>query len=326
LRPDAGPDASFRDRTVRLQLFGTLAVLCGGVCVVLGLLHLLLILVGGEESLELDPASLVMSALTYGLIGAILIWAGVGSLRRRRWVRSLMLILGWTWLIAGVLGTLVVVVMLDDLLMLAFADLELPPPAYATTIKVVLVLLTAGTGVALPLAFIWAYREPDVLKTCAAADPVPDWTARCPLPVLGLSFGLAAVAILCLPLAVRPAVPCFGRLVTGWAGGLLLVLGGAVAALLARSTFKLSVAGWWGTTLLLILVGVSVAVTFLRVDAAEYYRALGYPEQQLEVLGRSVVSSRWVTVGGTAALTLLSLVYMAAIRTHFDGDSRGAGA
>jgi hypothetical protein len=58
------------------------------------------------------------------------------------------------------------------------------------------------------------------------------------------------------------------------------------------------------------------------VEAAAYYRALGYPEVQVEWLARSAVSSRPVTVGGTVALTLASLVYMLAIRKHFRNGTR----
>ena len=79
----------FRDRSGRLILFGSLSLLVGAVCVVLALLSLLLPLL--KEMLPapeatVDGRSALLGFLTYGLAGAVLIWTGAGSLRKRRWV------------------------------------------------------------------------------------------------------------------------------------------------------------------------------------------------------------------------------------------------
>ncbi len=110
-------------------------------------------------------------------------------------------------------------------------------------------------------------------------------------------------------------VPVFGYLVTGGAAVLLSVLGAAVCAWLAYSTYKLQPVGWWGTTLAMLLLGASTAAPFLFVEPATFLREMGYPEE-LAAMYRTL--SGPAVVWSTAVFTLLSVAYMVAIRKHFD--------
>ncbi len=314
MRVESVRTSPFRDRTVRLQFFGVLTVLCGTAWILIGLLPLLLPLVGPISAAS-DLPSLLMSVATNALLGGVLIGVGIGSMRRRRWVQPMMLIIAWTWLIGGVLSTALVVPLLDNVLALASGSGASPEPREVLVFKSLFTGVVVTLGILLPALYIWAYRERDVLRTCEIANPAPAWTERCPSTVLGLSVMLGAAAVLCLPLAFKPVVPWFGRLLTGWTGALFLLLGAVGALWLARSTFRLSMAGWWSTTLLMTVLGFSVTVTFLWIEPAAYYRELGFPEEQVELLDHP--SIRRVLVGGTAVLTLVSLGYMAAIRKHF---------
>jgi len=291
--------------------------------ILLGLLHFLLPRLDAATGASLSLSTVWMSALTYLAIGGVLIWAGVGSLRRRRWVRSVMLVIGWTWLLSGVVGTLLAAVLLDDLLEVALLDVETPARAALVVVRVSILGLATLAGVVLPGAFILAYRSPEILRSCVAAGPRPDWTERCPLPVLGLSLGLAAAALFSVPLSVQPVVPFFGRLVTGWPGTALMLLGGVLCAVLARWTHLLAMPAWWGTAGLLVVIAIAVSLTFLRVDPAEYLRAFGYPDAQIDVLSGSVLASRGFIVAGTVVPTLASLVYLVTIRRHFRRGSVG---
>jgi hypothetical protein len=313
------------DRSARLALFGLLAALVGVGFVVLGLLNLALPflteLLPSAGGAVVDLPTLLMGTLVYFAIGGVLIFTGIGSYRKKRWVRPLMLIVAWTWLISGALGLAFVVVVLDDLVLLGTANLERVP--VGTVLVVKLFLLGGATigGIVLPLLFVWAYQDRAVGVTCEIQHPGPTWTDRCPLPVLALSVGLGFAAILALPLALRPVVPLFGFLVTGWAAALLNLAGALVAGLLARSTYRLELGGWWATSALLVVSGASVALTFLRVPPVEYYRRIGYPEEQLKLFEQSSLGQPWLIVWSTVVLTLLSLIYMGAIRRHFDAGS-----
>ena len=322
---------AFRDRSARLAVCGLLTVLLGGAALLFAVVNLAPAFMGrllpGLPAPDTDLRTALMGFLTYVLIGGILIWAGVGSLRNRRWTRPVMLTLAWTWLILGLLSIALVAVLLDDLLHLASSAQPLPPEVVVVVKTVVFGMLAVG-GLLLPALFIVVYRDEQVQLTCARHDPRPAWTERCPSSVLGLSLLLWAAAGLLLPMVLRPAVPLFGVLVTGWGGALLLLLGAALSAWLARQIYRLSSAAWWITTLLLVLAGLSVAVTFQVVEPNEYYRAMGYPDAAARGLPAPGPFWKLATVWSSVALTVGSVIYMVAVRKHFgaaQAAERGPG-
>lgn len=283
--------------------------------ILLGLLQLALAFFPGAETLPVDRLSSLMGFVAYGLLGVAFIWIGGGSVLKRRWAPPLMLILAWTWLLGGLIALLLVPGLVGGVL--AGFDAQGLADGFARVVTFFSVGMAAIFGVLLPALFVAVYSDRNLRMTCQANDPTPDWTARCPVPVLGLSVGLGAFALLTLPLMLRPAVPLFGILVTGWPGASLMLLGAAACGWLARETYRLRRAGWWGTLLLLLLVGLSTLITFQRVEPIELYRELGYPQELIEVLGRSMAFGRAAVSWGTAVLTLLSLAYMATVRKHF---------
>jgi len=319
--PDVGPGGpGSRDRSGRLILFGALAVLLGAACGALALFSLLLPLAG-----ELLPApeaagdarTALLGFLTYGLAGAVLVWAGAGSLRKRRWVRSVMLTVAWTWLFVGLFGLVTALALLDDLPYLARPGAEPWPPEVVVAVQATVLGVCVVGGLLLPVLFLWAYRDEQVQRTCERHDPEPGWADHCPWPVLLLSLELALAALLSAFMALRPVVPLFGALVTGWAGAALLLVGAAALGALALGVYRLSSWAWWATTLLLIAVGVSAAVTCWATDPVLLYRELGYPESAVAEGGSPALFVRAVGVWGSLGFTLLSLVYMAAIRPRF---------
>jgi hypothetical protein len=311
---------AYRDRSGRLAVFGLLTALLGGAALLFALLNLALPVLGrllpGQLGLGSEPRTALMGFLTYGLIGGILIWAGVGSLRKRRWVRPVMLTVAWTWLILGLLSVALAVVLFDDLLRLGSLAEPVPSEVILIVKTVVLGILAVG-GLLLPALLILIYRDEQIRLTCERYDPRPAWTDLCPDSVLALSMLLWVAAALLLPMALQPAVPLFGVLVTGWWGAALLVLGALISAWLARAVYRLSMAAWWITTVVLVLAGLSVAVTFQIVEPGEYYRAIGYPEAASEDLPTPERFWKLATVWSTVALTLVSVIYMIAIRRHF---------
>lgn len=326
-QPANAASISFKDRSRRLALFGVLAWLAGGASILLGLLHLALPALTrrlpGTETMVTDSRSLAMGLLLYVMIGGVLIVAGTGSLRCARWVRPLMLIIGWSWLIAGVMALLMIVSLLEDLIVLATAEAGTLPPAAVTLLQAMVLGGAALVGIVVPLAFIVVYRDRAVARTCEALHPQRDWSDSCPLPVLGLSGGLLLATLLTLPMVLRPVVPVFGRLTTGWPGGLLILAAAAATIVLALGLYRLRHWSWWATTAFLVLVGVSATATFFQVQPVEFYRAMGYPEQQLQRIDRAGPALRWSMVGGSVVLTLLTVVYMARIRRHFGADDAG---
>jgi hypothetical protein len=311
------PPAPSPDRGRRLVAFGALGLAVGAGALLLGLLNLLLPFAGRllPEGTAPPPdwRAAATGALTWALIGAAFLWAGVGSMRCRPWARSVMLTLAWSWLLFGLILLVMSWFLLDGLLLQAgSAGDELPPGALGIARLLMLAVVTAG-GVVLPLLFVWAYSGDDVRRTCEARHPGADWAAHCPPPVLGLSLGLAACAILGLPMALHAAVPLFGRVVTGFPGAALVLAGSAACLWLARETYRLRRAGFWGTVLFVIGIGASTMATFGVTDPADFLVAYGLPPEQALGMQGAGPAILWAT----GLVTVASLAYMAAVWRHF---------
>jgi len=316
--------SAFRDRSTRLVLFGALSVAIGGICGLFGLLYVVLALTSGRllgaETLPVDARSYVMGAMIYFLLGGAFVWVGIGSMRKRRWVRPLMLTLAWTWMLSGASALVLMPGLLDGTLVTSMPGSALDE----TLVRVIkLGLLGAGAlfGVVLPALYVLVYQDRQLRMTCEVYDPECAWTERCPSAVLGLSVGLGACGVIAVPMALRPVVPLFGWLVTGPYGAGLLLIGAGMCFWMARKIYEQLLSAWWVTTLFLTLAGVSTWATLARVEPAAWYQAMGYPEELLESMTlRSTIPS-WLTV----AVTLLTLVYMVGIRKHFRAsqDNRG---
>jgi hypothetical protein len=316
-----GPPQAARDPGRRLTFFGVVAVGLGLGLVGLGLLHPLLPMLSGAlgDQRPIDSQTVWMGLLLYVSLGAAMIWAGVGSIRRRRWVRPIMLFLCGTWLIVGVFVLLLVLWIVDDVLLATGGELVRSSPAVATAARWVALGVTFLGGVLLPIVFILAYRGPEVQAACERHDTRPSWSDRCPSTVLVLSIALLAAGLLSLPMVFRPVVPLFGRLATGRMGLLALIGGIALCIWLAWSTYRLERAGWWATLVFLVLLGVSTVWTFEVVDMTEVYRQLGYPDEQITALARSEPLLLQLTLWGTVALTVAGVAYMLGVRRHFFG-------
>jgi len=296
------------DFAARLTLAGIAAIAVGGLFLLLGLLQLLVALV----TPTFDAASLAAGFALYVLIALVLVGCGIGSIRRRGWVRPVMLLVSGTWMLSGAMATWLALRLGPELALAAGVD---PADPAGKLVRAVMVGAAAGLGLVLPAAFFWVYRDPRVQIACDRHDP--EHAERCPADVLTLSVALGAGALLSLPMLVRPVVPLFGFLVTGWAGRLTLASGMVVCGVLAWWTFRLRVAGWWATLVFLTLLGVSTAWTFARVDPLDLYRQLGYPQEILERLPSIGEATRVASELGAVALTIGGLVWVLRLRRHF---------
>ncbi len=266
-------------------------------------------------TVQVDMRSAGIQAFLFFSAAAALALLGIGSLRFRRWVRPLMLVFAWTWLLTGLAVMAFLFASLDTIV--AASSAEPLPPAIAMFVKTFVVSVMGVGWVLLPAIFVIGYTSKRVAETCAQHHPTPCWTDRCPTPVLGLSLGFAAGAYLAPVGALYGVVPFFGWMLGG-TPALLLHIGGAAACLyLAWSTYRRRRDGWWGSLLLLTLLGISVGLTLLRVGATGMYAAFGYPEAQLEALRGIEPALNRFGLGMTAAMTAGSALYLWVLRKGF---------
>jgi hypothetical protein len=279
--PPVPAAANYRDWHGGLIVFGILLILAGAVCALFTLVAGLTPPptpggpkpVGGRVML---PVFLIYGGLAVGNV-----WLGIGSIRARRWARALTLLAAWAWLLMGVCMLGLMVFVLPQTLGTT-AGQEAVPPAAAMVGVIVAVVMISIFFVLVPLGFILFYQHRNTKLTCEARDPVERWTDACPLPVLALALllALSGATMLLMIVAYNAVVPCFGWLLSGPSGAVLLLMLAGAAAWFARAVYRLEVRGWWGALGLFTLMAVSGVLT----DTEDMYRLAGYGPEILAAL------------------------------------------
>jgi len=273
-----------------------------------------------------DSRAMLPAMLMYGTLAVALVWLGIGSIMARRWARALILIFSWTWLLMGVVslaGMALVVPRIIEVIRSAVpaGQPQMPDPMIQMIIVVQFVAISVLL-VLLPIAWILFYRSPHVRSTCEATDPAPAWTDACPPAVLALSVwtALSAPMVLVGPLAYRSVFPLFGVLVTGLPAALISVVVAALLAYSAWALHRLSPVGWWLLTLGSCLWTLSAATTFSRIDPMEMYRAMGFPEQQLEQMQKFNFMTPSLMVWALVLFAVAFVAYMLSVKKHFRSE------
>lgn len=280
---------AFKDRRAGLIVFGVLEILIGCFCA----LMIPLMFWGQAMQTKMtgtppNHAMMVPGAVFYAIIAVAFVWLGVGSILCRRWARALMLILSWSWLLVGV-----VAVGFNAFLMPRVMETM---PAQMRTAALIGAMIVLGVMfIIIPGAIMLFYRGRNVKATCEARDPVRRWTDACPLPVLAASLclGIGALSMLSIPLGYKSVMPFCGVLISGLPATVILVVWAILWSWLAWALYRLNPMAWWITVVAFVLLGVSNAITFMRVDLMEMYRQMGYPEQQIAQMQKfSVISGK----------------------------------
>jgi len=322
--PGAGPRPEFRDRRKGLAVFGVLSFAVGAFATCFTALTPIVALapaVAGEAAMpRADPRGLVIATLFYAGLAALFIALGFGSLRARRWVRPIMLVVSWIWLGCGVLGLATWLILLPTFpsAMRATRPAEAPiPDDIMTAVTLVASLLLLAMYVALPSLFIWFYHDRDVRLTLESADPLPRWTDRCPLPVLGLSLALLGAGAAALAPIPYGAVPAFGVILTGASAVIFCVALAAAALALSRAAYRMRIWAWWGSLALVLLVNAGSLAAFLRVDMAEVYERMHMPPEDIAMMREGGLLSGSAAILTTAALGTACLAYLVFVRKYF---------
>ena len=268
-----------------------------------------------------DYRTMVFALLMYVLATVLFIWSGVGALRVRRWVRPVMLIVAWTWLVSGVISTLYWALATPSLR--EIMDSATPPGA-ARPPAAVYLAMAWGTGtimtlfmVVVPAVFAWVFGRKGVRETLEFFDPRTRWTEACPTPVLAVSAWLAAAAVACVLYCAYAVLPLFGLVVSGAPAVAGLLLLAAVYVALAWLTFRLRPAGWWGTLVVYSVWAASMVWTFSHIGWYEFYVKAGYTPQQVDELLRFSGSYENGSVWMVAAWSVLLIGYLLYVRKYF---------
>ena len=259
------------DRRTGLIIFGILQILLGVAAVAV-----VLFVAAGYELTRRgggigSGAALASALIVYG-IGAVYFFSvGIGSIRGRRWARSLSVAVSALWAVAGIVGGLMTAVVLPRALAAAGSGNTLMIGGCAAAMILI-------AGICLPAIMFLFYRRDDVRLTLERLDPKPRWTDRVPIPVLAIVLVLAFGAVALIANLANPSLVIFGKQITGAPAALTLFAFAGLSAVLAVQLYRLKESAWW--TLILLQIG---GIIFAFVTLATTDMAAANPQLPPEV-------------------------------------------
>lgn len=323
--PISPPALAYKDRRTGLLVFGILEILLG--CIFLLALPATVfgqVATAKRTHTELNTAIVFSSLLTPALLATGLIWLGIGSIKARRWARSLLLCLGWLGLCIGAASLPIVIASLSSLEGMLRQQGQNVSPGIVVLTKVVVVATMTVFYVIIPAVLVLFYRSPHVKLTCENSDPVECWTDRCPLPVIAICIlqSCGALYILAMMPRLGAAFPLAGFVVTGWLSWTLWLGFIGLSAYAAWGFYHLQRSAWLIYTIAIVTIGLSSVMTFMRIDLLEYYRMTGLPEQQISQLAVSPLVRGHNPVWFSVLSTILFGGYLVYLRRYFVTTSK----
>jgi hypothetical protein len=284
------PQPTYEDRSAGLIFIGLLEV-----CLALLCLLLLAFMVMATLSLAASPAgreagmnsrTMLGGGVIY-LLGAVYFGAlGVGTLRGRRWARTIGLVTSWMWLIVGVFSTLFLIFLLPRMAAGISAAAGPSSQGAGTFVMGCVGIFLVLFYLVAPGLLVLFYRGSNVKATFEARDPGVPWTDRVPAPVLALTLLLAGGAAATLMGLFYRVFPLFGRFLTGAPAILGTLATGALCAALAWGVYQRRLAAWWACVVLFILGCVNGAFLARPGSIRGMYEAMGMPAAQVQQVDR----------------------------------------
>lgn len=305
-----------------LLVVGILFIIAGALCGCLTLMMPLALFAPPPPGAAPQRVStIIVGLLVYALLCAGLVTLGVGCVRKRRWVRPLIIVFAWIGLAAGIMGMIVWGVALPSMGAAMRASLPpgaaAPPPGFYRTMIAVMTVFFAFVYVIVPTALLLLFRPPEVQATLAHYDPNPRWTDAIPMPVLGLCVLLTIGATWPLTCAVQGWFFAFGALLSGPAARIVALLVAAVFAIAAWLAFRRRPAGWWMAMVLFTVVPLAWIVTLLRYDMMDVYRAMGMTDVELRAVGNMRMMNSPMMSATTAVIAVALIAFTLGVRKYF---------
>jgi hypothetical protein len=330
------PTAPPNDRRTWLVVFGVLALIIGGLSACLTILTPLGLLMAGAMPRQPgtppppDWRTAISAVVVYGVVAGAFIAGGVASIRARRWARPFMLSVAWTWLLLGILGSVFLIALMPSMSeQMASPTSTTPGPVMPGDFQGIIVGFIAAISfvlyLVLPTIFILFYRSPHVRTTLEFYDPAPGWSDRAPVSVFGLALGLAVSALFVLPMLAHGMFPLFGVLLQGPVAIVATLATAILLGIAAWLVFRLSMAGWWLTMAISIVLPITMIVSLRVIGFVRLYEAMGMPPEQVEPLRKNGLIQGPLIPAATALLGLAGIAYLLAVRKFFVSSSGSGG-
>jgi hypothetical protein len=298
----------FKDRSGALIAVGVVEILGGA------LFTLFTILIPFSLQMAPQETPAVQMAFPILMYGALSVWffiMGIGTIRAKRWARSLMLAASWFSLVIGIAAIAFFVTMLPSMRS-QMNDMT------ATIIVTTMGLVFGVFYIIVPIIGILVYNGKNVRATCEHRNPEPAWTDRCPLPVLALSLLLLFGACsLITQIAANFVFPFFGTLQSGPIGLALWAVSALLFCSLAIGLYKLKVAAWWATLAFYSLLSLSSLLTFSQISMDDFYTAANYSESMRQQMQNLAWMNEGYMIKCSLFFSIPTMVYLLFIKRYF---------
>lgn len=326
------PQPVYKDRSGGLILIGILeiglALLCLLLLAFMAMATLSLATTPAGQAAGMSSRSMLGGGVVYLLVGIYFAVLGVGTLRGRRWARTIGLVTSWMWLITGIFSVLALAFLLPRMIARISAAAGPSNPGVGAFTAGCVTILLVLIYLVMPGILVLFYRGPNVQATFEAKDPSIPWTDRVPRPVLVLTLLLAFAAASTLMGLFYRVFPLFGTFLTGAPAILGFLLMGALCAALAWGVYHRRPAAWWACVVFFLLGCVNGALLFRSGGVRRMYEAMGMSAaqlQQIDRMGMLQMYSHPIVRALVVALWLGVLGYLIWARRLFTGDSERAG-
>lgn len=284
------PQPAYKDRSAGLTVIGILEICLALLCLLLlafmAMATLSLATTPAGQAAGMNTRSMLGGGIVYLLAGAYFAVLGLGTLRGRRWARTIGLVTSWIWLIVGIFSVLILALLLPRLLAGISAAAGPSNAGVGACTTGCVTILLALIYLVMPGILVLFYRGPNVKATFEARDPSIPWTDRVPAPVLALTLLLALGAAGTLMGLFYRVFPLFGTFLAGISAVLAFLAMGVVSAGLAWGVYQRKPAAWWACVVLSVLGCVNGALLFRGGGIRRMYEAMGMPAAQLQQIDR----------------------------------------
>lgn len=310
----------FKDRKIGLIVFGVVQLLMALGMVLMAAFQFMMV-AGAERfappgSAPASKWTLLGGGFVFLALAVVAVVLGIGSIRCRRWARSLNLLLASLGLAMGVLGSITLGFLMPRMMRTMEIQMSAAPAWFGFFIGCMAVGMVFMYLI-VPAAFVVFYRSRHVKATCEFYDPEPRWTDRRPLPVLaGALMLLSGTASVVTP-AMGFGVPLFGWIATGAAAW--LIAGGftLASALLAWGFFHRRRWAWLGALANTVLGGANGLLMF---RGKGWYELAQVPNDQLETMEKMGIPGLMRPMMATGFV--LTLVFYVWLGKYFKTDDQ----
>ncbi len=281
----------FKDRKKWLVAFGIFEIIIGLIFVLILIGFIIAVTLHKTSHQPMSPNIQAFVCLFYLFLAVWFIWMGIGSIKARRWARSLMLITSWIWLISGISGMIFMMLFMPDIVGNMSQSGKISEDM-ALTIKYAIFWINAFLLIIMPGVFVLFYGGKNVKATCEFRNPQQGWLDKHPLPVLAVSImSVLAAGMILLRGFYGWSMMFFGFILSGLAGAGVSLVAVILLFYVAWGAYKLNMKAWWCAIIMTIVRTISVTITYLYADIWKMYEKMNLGGQQLEIMKKYMMSS-----------------------------------